>query len=123
MNRELLTRYIESAKRLKLTGMRIITPDAELEFDLAKSGRRSMPTNPDPAPAKTLVDVTSVFVGYFRPVVSVPSHVSKGDVVASVESLGLPNEIVAPVTGELLQFTVQDGEAVQYGTKLASIST
>ena len=67
--------------------------------------------------------MASQFVGYFRPSVDIGEAVSKNMVVGVVESLGLPNDVVAPAAGRLASFLVSDGDAVEYGTVVARIET
>jgi biotin carboxyl carrier protein len=124
MNDALLARYIEKARSLGLTGMRINDGAEEIEFSLRRQTAKSVAqaSVAEVVSAKS-VDITSSFVGYFRPVAGVQTKVNKGDVVASVESLGLPNDVLAPTSGELQDFMVEDGDAVQYGTLLAKITT
>jgi len=61
-------------------------------------------------------------VGYFRDEggkLEVGQVISKGDVVASIATLGLANDVESTVTGEIVEVLVMDGDAVQYGQVIA----
>ena len=47
--------------------------------------------------------------------------VTKGTRLADVEVLGIPNPVLAPVGGTLLEVRVEDGSPVEYGQVLAII--
>jgi acetyl-CoA carboxylase biotin carboxyl carrier protein len=48
-------------------------------------------------------------------------RVEPGRVLGVIETLGLANDVEAPVGGVLAEFLVQDGEAVEYGEPIAAI--
>jgi biotin carboxyl carrier protein len=66
-------------------------------------------------------EVVSELVGYFRPVAEPGARVEQGGVIGVIESLGLPNEVLSPGAGTLSDYTVADGDPVEYGTVLARI--
>lgn len=124
MDEALLARFIETARNLGISHLRVSIGAEEIEFSLRRQVAKSVaqPAQVEPFSEK-VIDITSSFVGYFRPVATAPTKVNKGDVVASIESLGLPNDIIAPLSGELHNFLVDDGAAVEYGTVLAKITS
>ncbi len=63
---------------------------------------------------------TSPAVGFFRPLPGVVagSRVRAGDAVASIDVLGIPQEVVAPADGIIGASLVEPGEAVEYGQEL-----
>ncbi len=60
-------------------------------------------------------------VGVFRAVASVGTHVRSGDRVGVVDLLGIPQDVVAPADGVVLEVFAETGEAVEYGEELALI--
>ncbi|MGH2466012.1 MAG: acetyl-CoA carboxylase biotin carboxyl carrier protein [Candidatus Limnocylindrales bacterium] len=81
-----------------------------------------------PAPAESAVDpyraaATSPGVGIYhpRPEISSGSRVRAGDRIASVDVLGIPQEVVAPVNGIVGAGLVENGDAVEYGQELVWI--
>jgi acetyl-CoA carboxylase biotin carboxyl carrier protein len=65
--------------------------------------------------------VTSPAVGMFRAVAKVGSAVRQGDRIATVDLLGIPQDVVAPIDGLLSDVLVESGEAVEYGEEVAVI--
>ena len=66
---------------------------------------------------------TSPAVGIYhpRPEISSGSRVRAGDRIASVDVLGIPQEVVAPVNGIVGAGLVENGDAVEYGQELVWI--
>lgn len=72
----------------------------------------------------TLLPLKSSYVGYLRldgGKLEVGQVIAKGDVVASVATLGLANELESSVTGEIVEVFVMDGDPVQFGQVLAQV--
>jgi biotin carboxyl carrier protein len=67
-----------------------------------------------------LLEVRSEVVGYctLAPI-DIGSAVERGQTLATVEVLGIPNEVVAPLPGVLEGWAVESGQAVQYGQTIA----
>ncbi|MCS7272687.1 MAG: biotin/lipoyl-binding protein [Fimbriimonadales bacterium] len=64
--------------------------------------------------------VCSEYVGYCTPAsIAVGSTVERGQVLATVTVLGIPNEVVAPLPGVLEAWAVEAGQPVQYGQVIA----
>jgi acetyl-CoA carboxylase biotin carboxyl carrier protein len=73
---------------------------------------------------ESVVDVRATLVGYFRhpkQPVEVGARVSKGDVVAVIAALGISNDIEAPEEGEVVEVSVQQNQAVEFGQVLVRI--
>jgi acetyl-CoA carboxylase biotin carboxyl carrier protein len=85
--------------------------------------------HPAPAPAAAAPAdphrkaATSPAVGIFHPrsEISSGSRVRAGDRIASVDVLGIPQEVVAPVNGIVGASLVENGDAVEYGQELVWI--
>lgn len=66
-------------------------------------------------------EITSHAVGVFRDAkvpIQVGDEVKPRQVLGSVESLRVPNEVVAPSAGKVLAVSVQHGQGVEYGQTL-----
>ena len=57
------------------------------------------------------------------PFVSEDEIVNEGDVVVLVEVMKMFNEVRSPVSGRLVEFLVDDGNAVSMGQAIARIET
>jgi biotin carboxyl carrier protein len=64
---------------------------------------------------------TSPAVGVFRPTGQVGARVRAGDRIAVVDLLGIPQDVLAPIDGTLVDMFVQAGEAVEYGEEIAAV--
>jgi biotin carboxyl carrier protein len=62
-------------------------------------------------------------VGYFSPApqLTVGLSVSAGDVLGSIDVLGIAQEVVSPADGIVASILAEDGQAVEYGQALADI--
>ncbi len=86
-----------------------VTAGATEEADAVESG----------GPAS--FDITSHAVGVFRDAkvpVQVGDEVKARQVLGSVESLRVPNEIVSPSAGKVLAVSAQHGQGIEYGQTL-----
>lgn len=71
------------------------------------------------------VTVSATAVGMFRcsqPPIKVGDHVKLGQVAGIVESLKIPNEVIAPVAGKVIDVLAEEGQAVEYGQSLLVIN-
>ncbi|MCX7993673.1 MAG: hypothetical protein N2651_08390 [Fimbriimonadales bacterium] len=66
------------------------------------------------------LEIRSEFVGYctLAPI-EVGHAVERGQTLATVEVLGIANEVVAPLPGVLEGWAVESGQSVQYGQTIA----
>jgi acetyl-CoA carboxylase biotin carboxyl carrier protein len=84
---------------------------------------------PEPAPESSRTEVRAQWVGVFHRARQLdgPLLASEGDQVESgqalgvIETLGIANDVEAPVRGTLRRFLAEDGQAVEYGEPLAEI--
>jgi acetyl-CoA carboxylase biotin carboxyl carrier protein len=83
------------------------------------------------APASTEHKVVAPLVGIFHSwakpkggsLVAVGDHVKAGQLVATIQSLNLLNEVEAPMAGRVTEILVQDGQPVEYGQPLMVIDS
>lgn len=85
------------------------------------------PTSRAPQAQETLQDLVAVaspvvgFLGKIRPALKEGAQVHAGEVLAVVVSLGLPTDLEASCTGEIVAVHASDGDAVEYGQVIAEI--
>jgi acetyl-CoA carboxylase biotin carboxyl carrier protein len=81
------------------------------------------PAAAEPAADPYRTAATSPAVGIYhpRPEISSGSRVRAGDRIATVDVLGIPQEVVAPVNGIVGAGLVESGDAVEYGQELVWI--
>lgn len=64
---------------------------------------------------------TAPAVGVFRPMSAVGARVRAGDRVAVVDLLGIPQDVVAPIDGVVVEVLAQAGDAVEYGEEVVLV--
>ncbi len=80
-----------------------------------------------PGPARTEIHAQVVGVFHRSRSVDAPPLATEGDVVKTgaaigvVETLGIANDVIAPIAGVLVELVVQDSQPVGYGQLLAVI--
>ena len=82
-------------------------------------------TGADGTESSNIITVSATAVGVFRvaqPALKVADSVKLGQVVGIVESLKIPNEVIAPVAGEIIEVLATEGQAVEYGQSLLLIN-
>jgi len=112
---------IGKAKGLGLSYLRVADGDHEIVIELPATAPSREAIAPTVESEVAVKQVTSQLVGYFRPVAQAGDKVGTGAVVGVIESLGLQNDILAPIAGTITEMPVSDGDAVEYGTVLARI--
>jgi len=87
------------------------------------SGADGNGTGPGQDAGSVRVSATSPAVGVFqpRPEVRAGSRVRAGDRLATVDLLGVPQDVLAPEDGVILDTLVEAGEGVEYGQELVLI--
>ena len=68
------------------------------------------------------VAATSPAVGVFRATAATGTRVRQGDRVAVVDLLGIPQDVVAPIDGIVVELLVETGNAVEYGEEVVMIA-
>lgn len=81
------------------------------------------PRPSDDPDAERRAIATSPAVGVFRPGASIGARVRAGDRIAIVDLLGIPQDVLAPIDGSLVDVFVQAGEAVEYGEAVAAVES
>jgi biotin carboxyl carrier protein len=98
---------------------------AKLEPGKRKPTKRVTPEfKPEASPDADYLVIRSPLVGYYRvgPMALVAGkNVQKGDVVATINALGISNDVESQVSGEITEVTVNDGQAVEFGQVLAKV--
>ncbi|QBD78405.1 biotin/lipoyl-binding protein [Ktedonosporobacter rubrisoli] len=80
-------------------------------------------------PAEAKQTITAPLVGIFhswakpkgKPLVAVGDTIKVGQLVGTIQSLNVINEVEALVAGRIVEIHVQDGQAVEYGQQLMTI--
>jgi acetyl-CoA carboxylase biotin carboxyl carrier protein len=65
--------------------------------------------------------VTSPAVGVFRAEKGTGTRVRAGDRIASVDLLGIGQDVTSPIDGIVIEVLAQEGEAVEYGEEVAAV--
>jgi biotin carboxyl carrier protein len=118
-----IEKLIAKAKSLGLTRLRVAEEGNEVSIELPRSARSSSPVSEPVSEGPVIREVASQYVGYFRPGAEPGATLAKDEAIGVVESLGLPNDVLAPAAGTLSTFLVGEGDAVEYGTVIARIET
>jgi len=84
------------------------------------AGPRDASATAEAGPRRAVV--VSPAVGVFRPEVRPGARVRAGDRIATVDLLGIPQDVAAPVDGTLDEIVAQSGEAVEYGEEVAFVT-
>jgi len=64
---------------------------------------------------------TSPAVGVFRAIAAAGARVRQGDRIGTVDLLGIPQDVVAPIDGTLVELFIETGDAVEYGEEIAAV--
>jgi acetyl-CoA carboxylase biotin carboxyl carrier protein len=95
--------------------------DARVPAPAAERGQPATTDDADVAPERVREVATSPAVGVFRPGISAGSHVRAGDRIGIVDLLGIPQDVVAPLDGTLVEVFPQAGDPVEYGEEIAVV--
>lgn len=107
-------------------------PLAEGELVHALPGNGALPSSgEDSVSSAHRHAVVAPLVGIFHPwlkrgggtLVAIGDHVKVGQLVATIESLNVFNEVEVTKAGRVVEIHVQDGQPVEYGQALVSIDT
>lgn len=114
-------------------GMRLVLRKAKLVESVAQGAMLvSVPTDlVDDVPVSTQQTIVAPLVGIFHPwakpkggtLVAVGDHIKVGQLVATIQSLNVINEVESAFAGRVTEITVQDGQAVEYGQPLIIVES
>lgn len=79
------------------------------------------PAAPVPAADPTRAIALSPAVGIYKGGVAIGTRVHAGDRIATVDLLGIPQEVPAPIDGTVVELFVAVGEAVEYGEEIGAV--
>jgi biotin carboxyl carrier protein len=100
---------------------------AKFAASLQKVKRQPKPivhSDSDEPKSNGLLDIKATLVGYYnqaKPALEPGKSVAIGDVIAVITALGLDNDVESPLSGEVAEVLVADGDPVQYGQVLARV--
>jgi acetyl-CoA carboxylase biotin carboxyl carrier protein len=123
---EIELKHMEAGIRLVLRKTKVSVYDQQ--GDLQPSAELAVTTD---VPAQTEHTVVAPLVGIFHSwakpkggsLVAVGDHVRVGQLIATIQSLNVINEVESPVAGRVIEILVQDGQAVEYGQPLMIIDS
>lgn len=101
------------------------------EVVYAAASNDAAPASGETADSANWHNVVAPLVGIFHPwlkprgnvLVTVGDRVKAGQLVATIESLNVLNEVEAAVAGRVVEIYVQDGQPVEYGQALVAIDS
>lgn len=91
---------------------------------IAPAGQAAVEVSSDAVP--DALTIQSPCVGFYRPVDSIfvaGGKLEKGQIVATIEALGLANDVESPVDGEVQEVLVEPNQPVEYGQILATVKS
>jgi biotin carboxyl carrier protein len=106
-----------------------VVPEGKLAHALPGNG--ALPTGETSSSAAHRHAVVAPLVGIFHPwlkrgggtLVAVGDHVKEGQLVGTIESLNVFNEVETTKAGRVVEIHAQDGQPVEYGQVLVTIDT
>lgn len=113
-------------------GMRLVLRKAKATESVALQLAEPSSVNGEvPSPVETKQNVVATLVGIFhswakprgRPVVAVGDHIKVGQLVGTIQSLNVINEVESSIAGRVVEILVQDGQPVEYGQPLMVVET
>jgi len=113
-------------------GMRLVLRKAKATESVALQLAEPSSVNGEvPAPAETKQNVVAPLVGIFhtwakprgRSLVAVGDRIKVGQLVGTIQSLNVINEVESSIAGRVAEILVQDGQPVEYGQPLMVIET
>ena len=114
-------------------GTRLVLRKAKLVENAAQGAMLvSVPTElVDDTPVSTSQTIVAPLVGIFHPwakpkggtLVAVGDRIKVGQLVATIQSLNVINEVESAFAGRVAEIMVQDGQAVEYGQPLIIVES
>lgn len=118
----------EEGTRLVLRKVKVAGSGNQGEYQNVASSSAGTETA---VPAKTEVSIVAQLVGIFHSwakprggtLVAVGDRIKVGQLVATIQSLNVINEVESTVAGRVTEILVQDGQPVEYGQQLMIIDS
>jgi len=106
-------------------------PDGAMPTLQANTSAAASPSVPVATPRETKHTIVAHLVGIFHAwgkpkgsvLVAIGDQVKAGQLVATVESLNVINEVETPIAGRVIEILVQEGQPVEYGQPLMVIDS
>ena len=125
---ELELKRAEEGTRLVLR--KVKAPESSSNISNNQHGLAPVFTSAAP-PAETKEQIVAPLVGIFHTwakprggsLVAVGDHVKIGQLVATIETLNVLNDVESPAAGHVIEILVQEGQPVEYGQVLMTIDT
>lgn len=129
---ETIRHALSVARQSGLAEVQLESGDAAFSAVLNGTAAKSTPAvhavaDLDAATNLPIVDgkpITSPCVGFYKPLDSVfvlGKRVEKGQIVATIQALGLANDVESPVAGEIQEIFVTPDQPVEFGQPLALV--
>jgi acetyl-CoA carboxylase biotin carboxyl carrier protein len=126
---ELELRRVDEGTRLILR--KVQAPDSSdrsIEDQLVLAASKTATTaKPEETEHKVVAPIVGTFHVWAKPkggaLVAVGDHVKAGQLVGTIQSLNVLNEVEATVAGRVVEIFVQDGQPVEYGQVLMTINS
>lgn len=118
---------LASARERGFRSVRLRAGEARFQAELSTTFIEEVWENAEAMPDDEVVskfsNIVSPVVGYFRPhePLEIGRRVERGGVVAAVTALGLANDVVSPVDGEIVEVLAEPEQALEYGQPIARI--
>lgn len=116
---------VEAARRARISRLDITDGETRVVIELPLDTASAPGAAKSKSSGPTSKDVRSDLVGFFRAAADGPrpgEPVSPDTVLGIVEQLGLPHDVLAGASGIIEQFYVEEGDVVEYGTKIATLA-
>lgn len=122
---------LATARRHGFSEVELEADGVKFKAKLAAGGPASRSISGSASHAAAQVDAGPLEVAISAPCVGILqsakdclSHgqfVQSGEIVATIQALGIANDVVAPQSGEVIEVLVQSGDPVQYGQPIARV--
>lgn len=119
-------------------GMQLVLRKAKLQagsqvesYPVLATDEDELASTSTPAPSDTRHAISAPLVGIFHswgkpkgnPLVAVGDRVKIGQLVGTIQSLNVINEVESTSAGRVVEILIQDGQAVEYGQQLIVIDS
>jgi len=128
MDLDLVRHALAAARRHGYAEVELGSGEGAFTARLARLPKPKIPAGAasDAPLVNPVADLKATLVGYYREAkepLSVGRTIRKGDLVATIEALGIVTDVVSKVEGEVIEVLVDPGQAVEYGQVLAKVQS